>query len=337
MGLEVLKGAWASTPPIENPFKRLAAKLSATAKALSSWSDRFIGNNKLRILVANELILRLDVAMESRALSVEERGFRRLLKRKLLGLASLERTIARRHCRIHWLSEGNACTRFFHLHANHRRRKSFIVHLQVDGVLISDQDDKSKAVDSFYEQLLGTCPERGFDLDLEYPGMQSHDLSELEVPFMEEVWDVIRSQELDKAPGPDGFPGRFYTLCWPIIKADVMEAFHTLWRGDSRGLHVANQALIALLPKRADAVEVKDFRPISLIHSVAKLIAKVLSTRRAPTMPHLMGPHQSALIRGRCLHDNFELVQSTAWSLHRLKKAAILLKLNITKTFDTVD
>jgi hypothetical protein len=37
---------------------------------------------------------------------------------------------------------------------------------------------------------------------------------------------------------------------------------------------VANQALIALLPKRADDVGVKDFRLISLIHSMAKLIAK---------------------------------------------------------------
>jgi hypothetical protein len=70
-----------------------------------------------------------------------------------------------------------------------------------------------------------------------------------------------------------------------------MDAFETLWKGDSRGLHVANQALIALLPKKADAIEVKDFRPISLIHSVAKLVAKVLSTRLAPTMPQIVGPH----------------------------------------------
>jgi hypothetical protein len=70
-------------------------------------------------------------------------------------------------------------------------------------------------------------------------------------------------------------------------------------------LHVANQALIALLPKRADAVEVKDFWPINLIHSVAKLVAKVLSSRLAPCMPHIVGPHQSTFIHGRCLHDNF--------------------------------
>jgi mannosylglycoprotein endo-beta-mannosidase len=100
---------------------------------------------------------------------------------------------------------------------------------------------------------------------------------------------------------------------------------------------MANQALIALLPKCVDAVEVKDFRPISLIHSVAKLVAKVLSSRLAPSMSQIVGPHQSAFIHGRCLHDNFQLVQSTARKLHRLRKDAILLKLDITKAFDTVD
>jgi mannosylglycoprotein endo-beta-mannosidase len=151
------------------------------------------------------------------------------------------------------------------------------------------------------------------------------------------VWAVIRSQELDKAPGPNGFTGRFYTACWPIIKADVMAAFEVLWRGDCRGLHVANQALISLLPKCADAVEVKEFRPISLIHSVAKLMSKVLSTRLAPSMPQTVGPHQSVFTRGRCLRDNFQLVQATARKLHRLRRDAILLKLDITKAFDTVD
>jgi hypothetical protein len=59
----------------------------------------------------------------------------------------------------------------------------------VDGVLISDQDEKAKAVDSFYEQLLGSCPERGFGLDLDFLRMQTHDLSGLEAAFTEEeVW-----------------------------------------------------------------------------------------------------------------------------------------------------
>jgi hypothetical protein len=54
-----------------------------------------------------------------------------------------------------------------------------------------------------------------------------------------------------------------------------------------------------------------------LIHSVAKLVAKVLSARLAPRMSELVGPQQSAFIWGRCLHDNFQLVQCTARKLHR--------------------
>jgi hypothetical protein len=90
--LDVVQGAWTSLPEEPNPFKRLDQKLRATSKSLSSWSSKFIGNVKMQILLATEVILRLDVAMDSRLLTAEERALRCLLKRKLLGLASLERT-----------------------------------------------------------------------------------------------------------------------------------------------------------------------------------------------------------------------------------------------------
>ncbi|KAK1663843.1 hypothetical protein QYE76_052002 [Lolium multiflorum] len=54
--LETVENAWLTGPVVANPFKRLAGKLAATAKSLSSWNDRFIGNNKKQILLANELI-----------------------------------------------------------------------------------------------------------------------------------------------------------------------------------------------------------------------------------------------------------------------------------------
>jgi hypothetical protein len=111
----------------------------------------------------------------------------------------------------------------------------------VDGALVFDQASKAKAVDSFFEQLLGSAPDRGFSLDLDFLGMQVHDLAGLEVAFTEEeVWNVVRAQELDKRSGPDSFTGRFYTSCWHIIKADVMEVFQSLWSGEFRGFHATN-------------------------------------------------------------------------------------------------
>ena len=55
-----------------------------------------------------------------------------------------------------------------------------------------------------------------------------------------------------------------------------MRAFHSLWSLDSRSVYLTNQAYMILLKKKTDAANVGDFRPISLIHSVAKLFTKVL-------------------------------------------------------------
>jgi hypothetical protein len=42
----------------------------------------------------------------------------KLLKRKSMGLTSLQRTIARQESHLLWLKEGDANTQFFHVHAN---------------------------------------------------------------------------------------------------------------------------------------------------------------------------------------------------------------------------
>jgi len=52
-----------------------------------------------------------------------------------------------------------------------------------------------------------------------------------------------------------------------------------------------------LIPKKDGADSVSDFRPISLIHSFAKIIAKVLAMRLAPHMNSLVSKSQSAFIK----------------------------------------
>jgi hypothetical protein len=122
---------------------------------------------------------------------------------------------------------------------------------------------------------------------------------------------------LDKASGPDGFTGLFYGTAWSIIKHDIMAAFHALWSLDGRSLHLVNQAYMILLRIKPDATTVGDYRPISLIHSFAKLFTKVLASRLSPKLHNLVACNQSAFVKGRVIHDNFKAVQLSAKALHR--------------------
>jgi hypothetical protein len=93
---------------------------------------------------------------------------------------------------------------------------------------------------------------------------------------------------------------------------------------------------MVLLRKKKEVVDVKDFQPISLIHTLAKLVARTLSSRLAPHMHRLVLLNQSTFIKDRAIHDNYWTVQCTAKLLHARRYPAILLKVDIAKAFDTV-
>jgi mannosylglycoprotein endo-beta-mannosidase len=84
------------------------------------------------------------------------------------------------------------------------------------------------------------------------------------------------------------------------------------------------------------ATEPKDFRPISLIHSFAKLLTKVLAIRLSTYIDGLISNAQSAFIQKRCIQDNFIYVRGLARHYHRTRTPACLIKLDITKAFDSV-
>jgi hypothetical protein len=296
--------------------------------------------NSLLFQVANEVILRFDEAMETRQLSPDERKLRSFLKGRCLALASLERVRLRQRARIRDLQEGDANTKYFHMKANSRRRRNLIPVLRSGERVAASISDKLALAHDHFQNIMGSVPTRGRLLNLgrlNLRHLSADDARALEAPFSrEEVKQVIMDMPSDKAPGPDGFSGIFFKLCWNTIADDLMLALNHISLGHCQSFGSMNSSMMILIPKNEDPLEIKDYRPISLVHGFSKIFSKLLATRLAPLLPGLISHAQSAFIAGRSIHENFKLVRNTARFLHQKKEAAALLKLDISKAFDTL-
>ncbi|GKC87355.1 RNA-directed DNA polymerase, eukaryota, reverse transcriptase zinc-binding domain protein [Tanacetum coccineum] len=75
-----------------------------------------------------------------------------------------------------------------------------------------------------------------------------------------------------------------------------------------------NSSFIALIPKKSDANMVKDFRPISLIGSLYKIIAKILENRLVTVLGDIVNKVQSAFVADRQILDGpFMLNKLVQW------------------------
>jgi hypothetical protein len=222
-----------------------------------------------------------------------------------------------------------------------RKRRQYIPVLKSsEGALHWNHNDKQQILQNYFQNLLGKKVRRS--RNLQWPSLQLATLQqipglELDRPFTEsEIEHAVRSLPNEKAPGPDGFTNDFYKSCWQIIKAEVLNAFHAFHMQHYGTMENLNRAQVVLIPKVEVATEPKDFRPISLIHSFAKLLTKVLAIRLSVYIDKLISTSQSAFIQKRCIQDNFLYVRGLARHYHRTKTPVCLIKLDITKAFGLV-
>nr|GEV42852.1 RNA-directed DNA polymerase, eukaryota, reverse transcriptase zinc-binding domain protein [Tanacetum cinerariifolium] len=123
-------------------------------------------------------------------------------------------------------------------------------------------------------------PDQRATVDMSFPNFLSPEQqADLECDVTaEELKQAVWDCGLEKSPGPDGFSFRFYRQFWETIEKDVFKAINHFFTHTDipKG---CNSSFIAVIPKIPDANLVKDFRPISLIGSIYKIIAKILTNR----------------------------------------------------------
>lgn len=156
-------------------------------------------------------------------------------------------------------------------------------------------------------------------------------------PFAEEeIKEAIWSCDGSKSPGPVGINFSILKELWSSFKSDVMRMmieFHE----HGRLVRGINPSFIVLIPKKEEVVEMKNFRPISLIGGIYKIISKVLAKRLSYVLDSIISENQSAFVGGRQILDCISILNEAMDEAKKRKLERIFFKIDFAKAYDTVD
>lgn len=139
-----------------------------------------------------------------------------------------------------------------------------------------------------------------------------------------------------KSPGPDGLPSDFYKKFSPELSPFLCQVFSDSF--DSGELPLTfNQACISLLLKKGkDPLECASYRPISLLNTDVKILAKILALRLENVLPSIISPDQTGFIKSRHLFYNIRRLFNILYS-GKSSEPEYLVSVDSEKAFDRVE
>ena len=243
-----------------------------------------------------------------------------------------------------WTRVGDRCTKEFFEHFSGQRRPVKITQLQEGEQLLSTQTDLERHILEFYEKLysLDEQVERNEDARqdcfqfLHRTVTDTHNEELLKPLTQEEVEEAVKKLPTGKSPGIDTIPAEFYQEAWEDIKFDI---FNFVLESSCQETiaEELNVSKIALLPKSEDRLRIQNYRPISLLNTLYKVVAKVYANRMKPLLHHWILPTQTGFVPNRCILDNvFLAFEAIEWTLENKQNLSMLL-LDFEKAYDRVN
>ncbi|GLT33516.1 hypothetical protein SLA2020_080980 [Shorea laevis] len=240
--------------------------------------------------------------------------------------------------RCNWVRLGDANTAFFHRSVHARRAQNEISGILGENGWVEELDVvKEEAVKYFSKLFRGEKWRRPVLEGIQFRKISEVQREWLERPFIvEEIEEGLRSCDGSKAPGSDGFNFNFIKFAWSTMKDDFVN-FLLEFHRHGRLVKGLNSSFLALIPKKLNPVQFREYRPISLIGCLYKLLAKVLANRLKKVMADIISDSQSVFVGGRQLVDSVLILNEVVDEVKRRKHESFIFKADFEKAYDCVD
>ena len=182
---------------------------------LRGWAKNVSGAYKKEKKELLDKLNELDKKVENVMLDGTELNLKYVLNERLAELLREEELKWYQRAKVKHLIQGDANTKYFHLLANGRHRKTRIFQLEDGDTIIEGDAQLKQHITSYYKNLFGPPDRSNVELD-EHLVQDIPQVSNLENEYLieefseSEVRSAVFQMEHNKAPGPDGFPSEFY-------------------------------------------------------------------------------------------------------------------------------
>lgn len=321
---------------------RLAEKLRILKKCIRKFSRENYSELEKRVEEAHrKLLLRQNETLRNpTAINAEIELTAQL---KWQELADAEQSFLLQRSRVLWAGNGDAGTAYFHRMVATRKALNHIHHLSdVAGNTYTSHDEIEAHCVEYFSVLLGGASEPQMftqeDLTLLFDFTCSQEDQKLFVAGFsaQEIKDVFFSLPRNKTSGPDGYSSEFFISCWQIVGPEVVEAVQEFFKSGSM-LRQWNATTLVLIPKITNASSTSDFRPISCLNTVYKVVSKLISNRLKAVLPSVISQAQSAFLPGRLLAENVLLATDLVKGYNSsTSESKAMLKVDLRKAFDSI-
>jgi hypothetical protein len=204
--------------------------------------------------------------------------------------------------RSKWLKEGDLNSKFFHNCIKSRMRRNLMVALNTQHGWVEGPIQVREEVVSYFRNHFNSEEWPRPNLDgIVFPQVPQDKMGLLTAIFtLEEISEVVKGCDGSKSPGPDGYNFAFVKHFWDLMKHEVRIMFDQ-FHGNECLPKCLSSYFLTLIPKVRSPQAVGDFRPISLLGCLYKMVAKVLATRLANVLGDLIPKTQTAFLKGRQL------------------------------------